>query len=52
MTAPATAAQFARTGYPAPLRSVAPGPVPAAGAARTGAAGRAVTPQRRAVRPR
>jgi len=28
MTAPATAAQFARTGYPAPPRSVAPGPVP------------------------
>jgi DNA primase len=50
-TTPATAAQLARTGYPAPLRSVAPGPGPAAGA-QTGAAGAAVTPQRRAVRSR
>jgi len=51
VTTSTTAAQLARTGYPAPLRSVAPGPGPAAGA-QTGAAGAAVTPQRRAVRSR
>jgi hypothetical protein len=52
VTTSTTAAQLARTGYPAPLRSVAPGPGFAAGAARTGGAGPAVTPQRRAARPR
>jgi len=51
VTTSTTAARLARTGYPAPLRSVAPGPGPAAGA-QTGAAGPAVTPQRRAVRSR
>ena len=51
VTTSTTAARLARVGYPAPLRSVAPGPGPAAGA-QTGAAGPAVTPQRRAARPR
>ena len=50
-TTPATAAQLARTGYSAPLRSVAPGPSPSAGA-HTGAAAWGATPQQRAARPR
>jgi len=45
VTTSTTAAQLARTGHPAPLRSVAPGPGPAAGA-QTGAAGAAVPPPR------
>jgi DNA primase len=52
VTTPTTAARLARVGYPAPLRSVAPGPGPAAGA-HTGAAGPAVPPPRQtAGRPR
>jgi DNA primase len=52
VTTPTTAAQLARTGYPAPLRSVAPGPGPAAGA-QTGAARPVLAAQQRAAaRPR
>jgi DNA primase len=48
MTAPATAAQFASTGYPAPLRSVASAPG-AAGDVHTGAARPALAADQRAA---